>query len=94
MTTDPESPLVELARVMVRRDDDGELVYSAQANDWLMLLSAAEIATMLAMGAQALDLLAESFDPDVTKTEPAPVLALVPRDKTEGDDDERPDQPA
>ena len=88
-------PLVELARVIVERDDDGQLVYSAQCDDWLSLHTPADIATMLMHGADALDLLARHFDPDVDKAgDPAPVVRLASVRQPEGDDDERPDQPA
>ena len=85
---DDEERLVEVCRVMVRRDDDGECVYSAQANDWLTLFGPADIAAMLSTAASAVDLLAESFDPDVNKGEPAPVLAFArPSQPEETDDD-------
>ena len=84
---DDEQPLVEVARVMVRRDDDGECVYSAQCADWLALFGPVEIAAMLSTAASAVDLLAESFDPDVNKGEPAPVLTLASVTQPEGGDD-------
>ena len=86
---DDEQRLVEVCRVMVRRDDDGECVYSAQANDWLTLFGPADIAAMLSMAASAVDLLAESFDPAAAnKGEPAPVLAFArPPQPEETDDD-------
>ena len=84
---DDEQPLVEVCRVMVRRDDDGECVYSAQAHDWLMLFGPADIAAMLSMAASAVDLLAESFDPAAAnKGEPAPVLAFERKTQPEGED--------
>ena len=45
---------------------------------------------MLSMAASAVDLLAESFDPDVNKTAPAPVLAFKRETEPKGDDDDRP----
>ena len=83
---DDEQRMVEVCRVMVERDDDGECVYSAQANDWLTLFGPADIAAMLSMGASAVELLAEAFDPDVNKGDPAPVLSLVRKTQPEGDD--------
>ena len=83
---DDDLPTVELARVMVERDGDGELVYSAMAQDWVSLHTKQDIAVMLSMAASALDLLAESFDPDVNKTELAPVLSLATARK---DDDRK-----
>ena len=83
---DDEQRLVEVCRVMVRRDDDGECVYSAQANDWLTLFGPADIAAMLSTAASAVDLLAESFDPDVNKGDPAPVLAFERKTQPEGED--------
>ena len=91
---DDEQRLVEVCRVMVERDDDGECVYSAQANDWLTLFGPADIAAMLSMAASAVELLAEAFDPDVNKTAPAPVLAFERKTQPEETDDDRPDQPA
>ena len=84
---DDEQRLVEVCRVMVRRDDDGECVYSAQAHDWLTLFGPADIAAMLSTAASAVDLLAESFDPDVNKGEPAPVLAFARPPQPEGESD-------
>ena len=80
---DDEQPLVEVCRVMVRRDDDGECVYSAQAHDWLTLFGPADIAAMLSMAASAVDLLAESFDPAVNKGEPAPRAGIQSRHTTQ-----------
>ena len=84
---DDEERLVEVCRVMVHRDDDGECVYSAQAHDWLTLFGPVEIAAMLSTAASAVDLLAESFDPTVNKGEPAPVLTLASVRQPEGGDD-------
>ena len=86
---DDEQRMVEVCRVMVRRDDDGEAVYSAQAADWLTLFGPVDIAAMLSTAASAVDLLAESFDPDVNKGEPAPVLTLASVTQPEEGDDDR-----
>ena len=83
---DDEQRLVEVCRVMVHRDDDGECVYSAQAHDWLTLFGPADIAGMLSTAASAVDMLAESFDPDVNKGDPAPVLAFERKTQPEGED--------
>lgn len=99
MTNPDELPdRVLLAKVYAARDGD-EVVCFAKAAKWLSLHGDDMVAVMLSNGADALDVLAQSFG-DVPDGEPAPVFSIVPPkpsgrgegaqadSPTDGDDDD------
>ena len=62
---DDDLPLVPIATVYVRQDENGVLVYSAASHDWLSIHHADAIARALHDGADALHLLADTFGPAI-----------------------------
>ena len=85
-----DPPEVAAVTVFMRRDTDGLPVYTPRAADWVSLLPDGAAAEVCAHAAAACDMLAETFDPDVNKTAPAPVIRLADHQpEGDGDDDGR-----
>lgn len=84
-----DPPEVECITVTMRRDENGEAVYTPRCASWLSLLPDEVVAQVCAYAAAACDVMAESFDPNVHRDAdaPAPVIRLV-TDKPKDDDDD------